>query len=181
MYRVILAVVFSLIFFCSSAFAASMTLGEKFLPVFSLMEKGEMLAMADTTTSSKDRSVALQEGDRGSAMESWHKYLGYGTVIMAGITAASNSDEDFHESAAYVTAAGALSTLLTGYMAHGDRFDTSQGIFSEENRHILMGTLGAVLLTTAVAIADDGEESSHSGLGVSGGILMTLGIIDIKW
>ena len=47
--------------------------------------------------------------------------------------------------------------------------------------HIIAGTIGAVALTTAVAIADDGEESSHSGLGVAGGVIMTLAIIDIEW
>jgi len=114
-------------------------------------------------------------------LESWHKYLGYGTVLMAGVTAASNSNEGFHKTAAYVTAAGALSTLLTGYMAHGEQFNLSEGIFSEPNRHIILATLGATLLTSAVVMAANDDESGHSGLAISGGVMMTLGIIDIKW
>lgn len=124
---------------------------------------------------------AAAERKRADRLEVWHKYLGYGTVLLAGITAATNSQESFHEGAAYATAAGALSTVLTGYLAHRDRFDTGQGLLTRDNLHIALGTLGAVILTTAVAIADDGEESSHSGLGVTGGVLMALGVIDIKW
>lgn len=132
-------------------------------------------------TGSAGTAGGSEPQQRGASLERWHKYLGYGTVLMAGVTAVSHSDEDFHEGAAYVTAAGALSTLLTGYLAHGERFDTEAGLLSRDNLHIALGTLGAVLLTTAVAISDDGEEGSHSTLGVTGGVLMALGVIDIKW
>jgi hypothetical protein len=118
---------------------------------------------------------------RDAALQNWHKYLGYGTIVLAGLTAVTNSNEDVHEPLAYLTAGGALSTVLTGYLAHGDRFDTSQGLLSRDNLHIVLGTVGAAILTTAVVIADGGKESSHSSLGVAGGILMTLGVIEIKW
>jgi len=119
--------------------------------------------------------------NRRSSLEKWHKYLGYGTILMAGITAVTNSEEDTHETAAYVTAAGALSTLATGFAAHRQRFSLDEGLFTRDNLHIALGTLGAAILTTAVVIADDGRESSHSGMGVTGGVLMTLGVIDIAW
>lgn len=119
-----------------------------------------------------------------SGYRSWapaHKYLGYGTILLSGISAVSSSDEDFHEAAAYATAVAALGTVLSGYMAHSDRFDPADGYFTKGNRHIWIGMLGAALLTTAVLIADDGEEGSHAALGISGGALMTLSVIDIKW
>jgi hypothetical protein len=65
--------------------------------------------------------------------------------------------------------------------SRSEQFDLSEGIFSESNRHIILGTLGAALLTLAVVMAANDDESSHSGLGISGGVLMALGIIDIKW
>lgn len=139
----------------------------------------QLYAMADESDLGHEYSTVPQGGEDG--LEKWHKYLGYGTVVMAGITAISSSDEDLHESVAYATAAGALSTLLTGYLAHGDRFDLEEGFFSKDNLHITMGTIGAALLTTAVVLANNGSESSHSGLGVTGGVLMTFAVIDIKW
>lgn len=186
--------------FCGSAVYAE-TVEQRFYPQeFSLLGTQDDWQEIDYTQSfagtprHESRHFAMSDGSASKArqttprrhsswddLSTWHKYLGYGTVLMAGVTAATNSQESFHESAAYVTAAGALSTLLTGYLAHGHRFDMSQGLFSRDNLHIALGTLGAVVLTTAVAIADDGEEGSHSGLGVAGGVMMTLGVIDIKW
>ena len=115
------------------------------------------------------------------SLDKTHKYLGFGTLALAGATVATNGDNDAHESLAYATAACALSTVLTGYLGHRDRFDLSDGLFSKDNLHIIAATAGAIALTTAVAISDDGEESSHAGLGVTGGVLMTLAVIDIKW
>ena len=142
-------------------------------------DQNQLYAMASGTSNNQGSSATHHK--RGASLETWHKYLGYGTILLAGITAVSNSEENFHESAAYATAAGAISTVVTGYLAHGQRFDTHQSLLSRDNLHIVLGTLGAAILTTAVAIADDGKESSHSGLGVTGGVLMTLGVIDIKW
>ena len=179
--KILLLTVIPMIFFCSSSFASETVINQRFLPDYSLFDSAGSLTMAANTGGLKSHATVQATVSSGSNMESWHKYLGYGTVLMAGVTAASSSSEDFHETAAYVTVAGALSTLLTGYVAHGEQFDMSEGIFSEPNRHILLATLGAVLMTTAVVIADGGEESAHSGLGISGGVLMTLAVIDIKW
>ena len=125
--------------------------------------------------------VVPEYADGVFSLGNTHKYLGFGTIALAGATAATNGDKDTHEAFAYATAASALSTVLTGYLEHRDRFDPSDGLFSRENLHIMAATAGAIALTTAVAIADDGRESSHSGLGVAGGILMTFAVIDIKW
>ena len=117
-----------------------------------------------------------------------HKYLGFGTVALAGATAASNGEVDIHESLAYATAAFAISTVLTGYLSHRDRFDTSDGFFTKDNTHIMLGTVGAILLTTGVLLAadsfdedNDSVSGGHAGLAIGGGVLMTIAIVDIEW
>ena len=200
--KIALLSVLHLVFFSVNVFAGTAPLGQRFLSNNSLMsgeiaelsiDHSQLFASAGNVDTQQYQHYAMASGTgktQGSssayqpsapALETWHKYLGYGTILMAGVTAVSHSDEDFHESAAYATAASAISTVLTGYLAHHQRFDSHQGLLSKDNLHIVLGTLGAAILTTAVAIADDGEESSHSGLGVTGGVLMTLGVIDIKW
>jgi drug/metabolite transporter (DMT)-like permease len=120
-------------------------------------------------------------------METAHKYLGFGTILLAGGTAATNGDFDTHEPLAYATAACALSTVITGYLAHGDRFDTGDGLFTQENSHMMAGTLGAIILTTGVILASgsyddaDGSVDKHAGIAMVGGALMTIAIIDIEW
>jgi len=130
------------------------------------------------------------------SLDSTHKYLGFGTIGLTAATALTNGELDAHEPLAYATAACALSTVLTGLIAHGDRFDLSDGFFSKENLHIMAGTIGAIALTAGVAIAAGSYETStdpvtggdindvdggHSGLSATGGILMTLAVIDIEW
>lgn len=122
------------------------------------------------------------------SLDSTHKYLGFGTVALAGATAVSNGDIDIHEPLAYATAAFAVSTVLTGFLAHHERFDLSEGLFSQDNLHIVAATVGAIALTAAVFMAadsydeeDDSVDKAHIGLGVTGGVLMTLAIVDIEW
>jgi hypothetical protein len=146
-----------------------------------LLLEGRPYTLFAMNHASEEPARSTERPKRDAAMQRWHKYLGYGTIVLAGLTAVTNSNEDVHESLAYLTAGGALSTVLTGYLSHGDRFDTSQGLLSRDNLHIVFGTVGAAILTTAVVIADGGKESSHSSLGVAGGVLMTLAVIDIKW
>jgi hypothetical protein len=122
----------------------------------------------------------------GIELDTVHKYLGYTTVALVGATAAtgggaSSDDHETHEALATATAVMALGTLITGYIEYSERFDTSDGLFSKDNVHILSAAIGAIALTTAVAIADDGKEESHSGLGVAGGLLMAVAVVDIKW
>lgn len=200
--KVILIIIVQLIFISSYASAETADLDQRYLSRASLLDnvaaeqpivhsqlyaesqssesqQYELYAMADSSYESNNSSSGQNKS--GADQEKWHKYLGYGTVLMAGLTAVTSSEEDFHKAAANVTAVGALSTLITGYLAHGHRFDTDQGLLSKDNLHITLGALGAVILTTAVVIADGGERSGHSGLGVAGGVLMTVGVVNIKW
>lgn len=110
-----------------------------------------------------------------------HKYLGYTTIALAGLAAITSSNEDLHYGAAYSATGAALATCVTGLYEYRDRFDLENGILDEDNLHILMGTLGTVAIATAVAVADSGEEKSHAGIGVTGGVSMLVSVIVIKW
>lgn len=123
---------------------------------------------------------AASTGD-GLDAEKLHKYLGWATVALAGLTAVSGSHKDTHYAAAYSTVAASVGTLATGYMAHGDRFTFEDGVFTEDNNHIILGTLGALGCIAAVALADSSGGNSHDNIGIVGGAAMAFSVITIKW
>jgi hypothetical protein len=113
--------------------------------------------------------------------EKAHKYLGYSTILMAGLAAITSSNKSLHYGAAYTATGTALATCFTGYYEYRDRFDLEEGFFAEDNVHIMLGALGTIAIATAVAIADSGEEKSHAGMGITGGSAMVISVIVIKW
>ena len=122
----------------------------------------------------------INHSDDGYGFGRLHKYLGYGTVLLAGTAAVSGSYRSLHYGSAYAATGTALATCLTGYMEYGDRFNLEDGLFSQDNLHIVLGVLGTVGLVTAVAI-EGSNESSHSAVGATGGASMLLSIITIRW
>jgi len=44
----------------------------------------------------------------------------------------------------YTATGAALATCLTGYSEYGDRFNLDDGLFSEDNLHIMLGVLGTL-------------------------------------
>ncbi len=122
-----------------------------------------------------------------------HKYFGFGTIVLAAATAATKpgnvDDVELHEGLAYATAACALTTVLLGTAEHRERFDLSDGLFTRDNVHIMLGTIGAIALTAGVLAAagsydDDGDKmeiDTHAGLAIAGAAIMTIAIIDIEW
>jgi hypothetical protein len=119
--------------------------------------------------------------DAGFNFGRLHKYLGYSTLILAGIAAVSSSDRSVHYGSAYAATGTALATCLTGYSEYGDRFNLDDGLFSEDNLHIILGVIGTLGFATAVAIADSGKETSHSGFGRTSAASMVISVIVIKW
>ena len=97
------------------------------------------------------------------------------------MTAVSSSNEDVHWGAAYGTVGVAALTLTTGYIAHGDRFTLEDGLFTQDNNHIILGTIGAIGCMTAVAIADSEGGGGHAGAGIFGGAAMAISIVTIRW
>ncbi len=123
----------------------------------------------------------LETGSTGVNFGKVHKYLGYSTILLAGVAAVTSSTKSLHYGAAYATTGTALATCFTGYYEYRDRFDLGNGFLDEDNLHILLGTLGTLGVATAVAIADSGENKSHAGIGITGGASMMASIIVIKW
>jgi len=123
----------------------------------------------------------LETGGAGVDFGKVHKYLGYSTILLAGVAAVTSSTKSLHYGAAYATTGTALATCFTGYYEYRDRFDLENGFLDEDNLHILLGTLGTLGVATAVAIADSGENNSHAGIGIAGGASMMVSIIVIKW
>ena len=119
--------------------------------------------------------------DTGLDFGSMHKYLGYSTLLLAGIAAVSSSNRSVHYGSSYAATGTALAACWTGYIEYGDRFDLDEGVLSEDNLHIILGVLGTIGFATAVAIADSGKGSSHSGVGGVSATSMLISVIVIKW
>jgi hypothetical protein len=110
-----------------------------------------------------------------------HAYLGYATVLLAGVTAVSSGSKHFHWGAAYATAGTAALTVTTGALAHGRRFTLEDGLFTQDNTHILLGTIGAAACIAAVFMADSDGGGGHAGTGIFGGAAMALSVVTIRW
>ena len=127
------------------------------------------------------KSDAPQSGTDFFDYEKLHRYLGFTTVLLAGVAAISSSNKDLHYGTAYGCAGAALATVATGYVAYSDRFNLEDEFFTEDNTHILLGTIGAIGCIAAVALADSEGGGGHSGAGVFGGSAMALSVITIVW
>ncbi|MDY6988252.1 MAG: hypothetical protein SWQ30_09365 [Thermodesulfobacteriota bacterium] len=122
----------------------------------------------------------ISHSDGGFSFGRLHKYLGYGTVLLAGIAAVSSGSRSVHYGAAYAATGTALATCLTGYIEYSDRFNLEDGLLSGDNAHIMLGVLGTIGVATAVTIADS-SESSHKHPGGAGGVSILLSVVSIKW
>ncbi len=140
------------------------------------MKGGCRYAKADTTAAAvvTPRRTSFDLGDV-------HKYLGYSTVLLVGLAAATSGDNGAHYGTAYGAAALGAATVATGFVEYGDRFDLSYGLLWQDNAHIILGTVGAIACIAAVAAADSDGGGGHAGAGVGGGAAMALSIITIRW
>lgn len=134
--------------------------------------------------------LEMNQGDDPSAKSSsfpavpaWklHKYLGYTTILLAAVTAVSSGSKHFHWAAAYGTAGAAALTVTTGTISHGQRFRIEDGLFTRDNAHILLGTIGAIGWIAAVVSADSEGGGGHAGAGIISGTAMALSILTIRW
>lgn len=110
-----------------------------------------------------------------------HRYLGYGTLILAGVTAVSGSESDLHCGAAYAATGTAVATCVTGFMKYHRRWNLSKGLFHDDNAHIMLGVIGGIGMVASVITADSDSGPGHAGVGVAGGALMAVSVILIKW
>jgi hypothetical protein len=120
-----------------------------------------------------------EENERFLNYGALHKYLGYGTLLMAGVAAATGADKSSHCIPGYATAGMAALTCLTGFMEYGgEYFDFSEG-FNAYNTHILLGSLATAGFIATVAIAD--SSSAHAGLGGASAVTMVIPVVIILW
>ena len=107
-----------------------------------------------------------------------HKYLGYATALLAGITAVTFSFEGFHEIAGYTTAGLSLVTTGIGFYEYGEYFDLEEG-FSGYNMHMIFETAATIGFVAAAALQD--EEGIHAAIGGVSTAMMILPIFVVHW
>lgn len=121
-----------------------------------------------------------------------HKYLGLGTVVLAGLTAisapegcedncvASTAPRDVngaHAQFAKATVAMAAATIATGLFTHWDDFSLEEGWSDPDNLHVLLGISGAALMAYAVnKSANSAVPVSHAGIAELGALGMVVAI-----
>ncbi len=117
-------------------------------------------------------------GSSGLDIGSLHKYLGWGTLILAVVTGVSGSDSSLHHNSALAATAFGLGTAATGYYEYSDYFDTDEGL-SSYNLHIVLGTLGAIGFATEAVIAS--TDTGHGGIGIGSAVAMGLAVAIVMW
>jgi|GEM_PF-6475659 len=121
---------------------------------------------------------AGQPDDDGGDYRAAHKYLGYATLVMAGLAAVSSSSHGLHRAASYAAIGLGGGTIATGFKEYGGYIDLSDGL-SKYDTHAILGTVGALAFTAAVIAAE--ADQSHSGFGVASAVSMGLSAVVIKW
>ncbi len=106
-----------------------------------------------------------------------HKYLGFATAAMAGITAASFSSEDFHKIAGYTTVGLSLLTTGIGFYEYGEYFDLDEG-FTGYNLHMILETLAIIGFIATTALQD--EDGAHAVMGGVSTAMMVIPIFTIE-
>lgn len=110
--------------------------------------------------------------------EKFHQYLGLTTLGLVALTAVLPKEEDGpHETAGTLAAITAGATVANGLIFHWEDFHFEDGFSDPDNLHMMLGTLGALLMVAAVSQAPEG---GHAGLGLGGGVAMATAI-KITW
>lgn len=115
-----------------------------------------------------------------------HKYMGLATVALVALTAVTAPEEDegatvsttsktqgTHQSLGRLTAAMAAATVTSGLLTHWDDFALEDGLTDPDNLHVILGTVGAMLMLNAVSKAPG---NGHPGTGIAGGAAMAVAI-----
>ena len=127
------------------------------------------------TTSSKNFS---NDQSHNVDLSSAHKYLGYATAVLAGITAATFSVDNIHQIAGYTTAGLSLITTGIGFYEYGEYIDLDEG-FSGYNMHMILETAATIGFLAAAAL--QGEKGIHAAIGGVSTALMILPIFVVQW
>ena len=134
--------------------------------------------------SNKDESAtisltnSLNSQSQNVNLRTAHKYLGYATAALAGITAASFSSKGFHEVAGYTTAGLSLITTAVGFYEYGEYLDLDEG-FTGYNMHMILETIATVGFMATAALQN--ENSVHAAIGGVSTAMMILPIFVVHW
>jgi hypothetical protein len=122
-----------------------------------------------------------------------HKYLGLGTLLAVGLTAATAPGEGgknaaasttprptsgiTHTRAARTAATLAGATVATGLLVHWDDFHLKDGIRDPDNQHVFLGLIGAGLMLYAVNKSmKSAVPTQHSVYAEIGGAAMAVAV-----
>lgn len=105
-----------------------------------------------------------------------HKYLGLGSLALAGLAAVAPKEKGgAHEQFANGAAALGGAAIATGFYAHGNDLDYTWS--DPDTRHALYGILGTLGYLVAVA---RGGEGGHAAAGALGAVSM-IAAVRITW
>ncbi len=162
--------------FATSAFAEDKSFlgfnGEYFVDLLSLNQNDQDESATISSTNS------LNSQSQNVNLRSTHKYLGYATAALAGITAATFSSKDVHEIAGYTTAGLSLITTAIGFYEYGEYFDLDEG-FTGYNMHMILATAATIGFIATAALQD--EKGTHAVIGGVSTALMILPIFVVHW
>jgi hypothetical protein len=122
--------------------------------------------------------MKAQSQSQNVDLRSTHKYLGYATEALAGITAATLSSGSFHEIAGYTTDGLSLITTGIGFYEYGEYFDLDEG-FTGYNMHMILETAATIGFIATAALRD--EKSVHAVIGGASTAMMILPIFVVHW
>ena len=146
--------------------------GEYFVDLSFLNQKDQ----DESATISSKNSANIQSQDVD--LSSTHKYLGYGTAALAGVTAVSSSSVDFHRIAGYTTAGLSLITTVIGFYEYGEYIDLDEG-FTGYNMHMILETLATAGFLATAALQSD--KNTHAVVGGVSTAMMILPIFVVHW
>ena len=136
------------------------------------------------TQSSKNDSATisltndLNSESHNVNLRSAHKYLGYATAALAGVTAATSSSVGVHRTAGYVTAGLSLITTAIGFYEYGEYLDLDEG-FSGYNMHMILETAATIGFMTTAALQS--ETGPHAVIGGVSTAMLILPIFVVHW
>ena len=115
---------------------------------------------------------------RNTKLKSAHKYLGYASAALAGLTAATFSTGSFHEVAGYTTAGLSLITTAIGFYEYGEYFDLDEGL-TGYNMHMILETAATIGFMATAALQS--EKGAHAVVGGVSTAMMILPIFVVHW
>jgi hypothetical protein len=124
-----------------------------------------------------------------------HKYLGLGTLVLVGLTAATAPHENecehnctagtaqrqtsgtTHTRLARAAATLAGATVATGLLVHWDDFHLRDGFSDPDNQHVLLGLAGSLLMLYAVNKSMHSKlPTQHAAFAEVGGAAMAIAV-----